>query len=346
MKALQLQGDKRLGFVDIDRPRIRSDQLLIRPHYVSICGTDIHIYRGEFKCRVKYPTVLGHEFSGVVAEVGQDVEGCAIGDRVVVDPKEPCGRCPACLHQRSSGCFKLVLTGVDRDGGMAEFVSVRAAKVFKLPDNVALEAAPLIELYAVSIHAMRRAVIEAADTVVILGAGRLGLVLLDTVKELGPSQIIVCDIRDYRLDIARKMGAHHCINSAREDPVARVCELTDGLGAAKVFEAVGHSELPPGAPQPMTQAVEMICSAGRVIVLGQGTDAAPITFKPFVLREGEIIASRVNAGEFPQAIRYMSEGRYHPELLITHRMGIDEAPNAFRLLDDGEEAIKVMLKVW
>jgi threonine dehydrogenase-like Zn-dependent dehydrogenase len=229
---------------------------------------------------------------------------------------------------------------------MADFVRARASKVYRLDEGIDLEAAALTELYAVSIHAMRRAMVEPADTVVIIGVGKLGLALLDTVKEVGPSLIIACDVQDYRLDIARRIGAHYCINSSREDPVARVMEHTEGVGAAKVFEAVGHSALPEGAGQPMTQAVEMMRSAGRVIVMGQGPDAARILFKPFVLREGEIIASRVNAGEFPRAIRFMAQGRYHPDLLITHRMSLDDAPRGFRLMDEGVNgALKVVLKV-
>ncbi len=206
MRAAILQNDKEMIISEAPMPTFGAGQVLIKVHWASICGTDLHIYLGEFKERVKYPRILGHEFSGVVAVAGQDVSSLVEGDRVVVDPIIWCGQCPACLNGQFNVCRSLKLIGIDIDGGFAEYVAVDAEKVFKVPEEISLREAALAELYGLGVHSARKAAVEPGDRVVVIGAGRLGLAVLDVMKQSAAAWTCAVDIQDSRLEIAARMG--------------------------------------------------------------------------------------------------------------------------------------------
>lgn len=346
MKAAVLLDEECIEVRDWPQPELKEGWVVVAPAFASICGTDAHIYKGEFKGRVTYPRVLGHEISGVVAEVGPGVTGVEVGQRVVVDPINPCGVCPACIDGRMSGCLNMKLTGVDVDGGFAELVTTLAKKVHPIPDLLSLKYAAMCEIYTIGVHAMRRTRPEPADTVVILGAGRLGLAILEVLRQTAVGTIIITDIKDYRLKVAGKLGADFTVNVLQKDPVEEVMRITDGRGADKVLEAVGTAKLGKSGKQPMTEAAEMIRPAGRIIVLGQGSEEEPIFWRRFVWKEAEIVASRVSQGEFPRTISMFSRGLFNPELLITHTLPLDEAKRAFELVEsETEEVIKIMFEI-
>ena len=180
----------------------------------------------------------------------------------------------------------------------------------------------------------------------VMGAGRVGLVITDLLCGSFASAVIAIDIEPSKLEIAKELGASHVINSREEDPVARVLDLTGGEGADRVFEAIGAWTEVPKRPNPMEQCFRIVRSAGRVTILGQGPDAAGVNWKPFVWKEAEVRASRVNRGEFPRAIRLLAAGRLHPRRLVTHEFALDEAPRAFEVLDDpAERPVKIRIAV-
>ena len=146
MKAGILTNDRDIRVDDALDPRIRADEVLVAPSFVGICGTDLHIYRGEFHDRVKFPAILGHEFGGIIEEVGKDVTGFKVGDRVVVDPIIPCNRCPACLSGHLNACRTLKLLGIDLDGGFGQYVAAPAGRVYSLPDSIPMVYAPMVEM--------------------------------------------------------------------------------------------------------------------------------------------------------------------------------------------------------
>jgi 2-desacetyl-2-hydroxyethyl bacteriochlorophyllide A dehydrogenase len=347
VKAGILYDDRVIRVGEMPEPQVGPHEVLVAPAYAGICGTDLHIYRGEFRGRVRYPTVPGHEFGGVVQAVGAQVRNFRAGDRVVVDPIISCHSCPACLSGHVNACQTLRLLGIDLDGGFAEYVSAPAGQVYRLPDEVPMLHAPMVEMYALGHHILSRGQVQLGETVVVLGAGKLGLAILDVLcHRAGANLSIVADYQPFRLEMARKLGAEHTIDISREDAVARVLEFTEGMGADCVIEAVGHYHTHGDQEPPLAQAVKMIRNGGRIVTAGLGEQLTPVHFKTLVIKEAQIIASRVTCGEFPRALRLMARGLLHPDLLITDQLPLHEIGAAFAKVDREDPCtIKVVLDV-
>ena len=205
----------------------------------------------------------------------------------------------------------------------------------------------MVEMYGLGHHILQRGRIQPGESVAILGAGKLGLSVLDVLcHSAGASLAIVTDLQQFRLNTARKLGAEHVSNIVTEDPVERVLNLTGGSGVDCVIEAVGHYHLVDDQEPPLAQAVQMIRTGGRVVTTGLGDQLSSVHFKTLVMKEGEIIASRVTRGEFPRAIRMLAKGLLHPELLVTDQMSLREIAAAFEQVDREEpETLKVVLNV-
>jgi 2-desacetyl-2-hydroxyethyl bacteriochlorophyllide A dehydrogenase len=347
VKAAILYDEREIRPGDAPDPRIGPDEVLVESGFAGICGTDLHIYRGEFKERVKYPAIQGHEFGGVILELGKNVKGLRAGDRVVVDPIISCHACPACLTGHINACRTLKLLGVDLDGGFGQAVAVPASHILPLPESIPMQFSPMVELYGIAHHVLQRGQIQPGETVAILGAGKVGLSVTDVLcHSSGPGMTIATDLHDFRLDLAAKLGADHTINVTRDDPVAKVMEYTNGDGADCVIEAIGHFHEIPGQAAPLQQAVQMIRSGGRIVTIGLGEQLSAVHFKTLVLKEALLIASRVTLGEFPRAIRLMSKGLLHPELLVTHQMTMRDVAAAFAKVDREEpDTIKIVLDI-
>jgi threonine dehydrogenase-like Zn-dependent dehydrogenase len=346
MKAAILIDDKEIRFGEVPKPYPKDGQVLIRVHWASICGTDLHIYLGEFKDRVIYPRILGHELSGMVESVGKNVSHFKKGDKVVVDPILWCNRCPACLDGHQNACHFLKLLGVDVDGGFAEYVVADADKVFKIPEGLPLREAVLVELYSLGIHSTRKASVEPGDRVVILGAGRLGLSVLEVIKQTAASWVCSVDILEDRLDVAKRLGADLTINALRENPVEKILSVTMGFGVDRVIETVGTAREIENRDMPVEQAVRMARHGGRIVVMGMGSQYSPVFWKEFVEKEIQLVGSRVTLGDFPRGLGLMVQGRFHPDLFITNQFPLEETGKAFRLLEEEPDRyLKLLIKV-
>jgi len=334
--------DIRLG--EAPTPTLGPNEVLLESQAAGICGTDLHIYRGEFVGRVSYPAIQGHEFGGIIAEVGAAVRGFEPGDRVVVDPILSCHRCPACLTGHLNACHTLKLLGVDLDGGYGQYVAVPDDRIFPLPDSIPMTHAPMVEMYALGHHILQRGQVQPGETVALLGAGKLGLSILDVLcHSASPGFTIVTDLQPFRLETAAKLGADVVLDVTKTDPVEWVLELTNGAGVDCVIEAVGHYH---GEQAPLAQAVSMIRSGGRIVTTGLGEQLSAVHFKTLVLKEAQIIASRVTCGEFPRAIQMMSRGLLHPDLLITDVTPLENITAAFAQVDrEDPGTIKVVLEI-
>ena len=347
MKAGILYDDRDIRTGDAPDPRITPDQVLVESGFAGICGTDLHIYRGEFHERVKFPAIQGHEFGGIIREVGRDVKEFKVGDRVVVDPIISCHSCPACLSGHLNACRTLKLLGVDLDGGFGQYVAAPVSRLYRLPDSVPMAHAPMVEMFGLGHHVLQRGQVQPGETVVILGAGKLGLSVLDVLcHSASPALAIVADIQPFRLETARKLGAAYTINVAEEDPLERVLEITQGVGVDCVIECVGHYHQVEGREAPLAQAVKLIRTAGRIVTAGLGEQLSAVHFKTLVIKEAQIIASRVTLGEFPRAIRLLEKGLLHPELLITDQMSLRDIVTAFDKVDrEDPQTLKIVLDV-
>jgi 2-desacetyl-2-hydroxyethyl bacteriochlorophyllide A dehydrogenase len=347
MRAGVLYSDRDIRPGTVADPEVLPDHVVVETEYAGICGTDLHIYRGEFHDRVRFPAITGHEFGGIIREVGKNVKNLKAGDRVAVDPIISCHNCPACLSGHINACRTLKLLGVDLDGGFGQYVAMPASRAFPLPDNVPMTYVPMVEMYGLGHHILQRGQVQPGETVAILGTGKLGLSVLDVLcHSTGAARTIAVDLQPFRLETARRLGAECVIDVTQDDPVERVMDLTHGVGVDCVIECVGHYHVVEGREPPLAQAVKMIRNGGRIVTAGLGEQATAVHFKTLVIKEAQIIASRVTLGEFPRALRLMSQGLLHPELLVTDQMALRDITAAFAKVDrDDPGTIKVVLNI-
>lgn len=347
MKAIRLVEYNNLEVNDIPVPSINDNQVLIKVGFASICGSDQHIIKGDFHPRTQLPMTPGHEFSGSIVEVGNQIQEFKPGEKVAVDPMIWCGECPACQRKHYPACTNLKLLGVDMDGGFAEYVVADANKLYRLSSDISDQAAALVELYSIGFHACRRAEVKKDDTIVIWGAGKVGQVILQAARTITDNRIIMVDILEERLQVSNKNYKDvFIINAKKQNPREVINELTLGKGVDVAFEAVGHAEKIVGQPNPVQNCILSIRGAGTVCVLGLSGEESSLLVRDLIWREARIIASRVNQGEFTDVIRHMTAGNLKPEILISKEIDPSEAMDAFHLLEnEPENYLKILIKL-
>ncbi len=339
MKAAVFYGKDNIKVEERPKPKNEERDVLIKVAAAGICGTDIHIYKGEWK--VPTPLILGHEFSGTIEEIGERVTKVQTGDRVVAEPNIICGECKYCLTgERNYFCEKLEAIGVTRDGAFAEYVSVPEKNVYVVPDNISLNEAALIEPLACCIRGIDNVQIKTGDTVAIVGAGPIGLILLQLAKISGASLVIQIDMVENRLELAKKIGADYTINIKEQDSVDAVMAITDGYGVDVSIEAVGN-------PQAIEQAFKLVRRGGRLNIFGVSPQDAVWNLKPFELYDKEltITSSYRSPFTFERAIRLVASERIKLKPLITHQYNLNEIKTALYIAEKkAEGAIKVLIQ--
>ena len=345
MKAAVLEAYSQFTWKDVPTPKVKPGEVLVHIKFASICGTDMHIFPGDFHPRTQVPFIPGHEFGGIVDEIGDGVTGFAVGDKVAVDPIIWCGECPACQRKHYPACTKLKLLGVDLDGGFAQFISVQPHMLFKAAPNTPDEHVALVEIYGIGFHANRRAETKAGDVLAIWGAGRVGQVILQAARTKTKGTIFIVDPLESRLEIAVKNNENViAINPEKENPVEAIKRYTDGKGVDIAFEAVGHAHEIEGVFTPVRSCIQSLRGGGKVCVLGLGDDPSPVVFKELIWKEGQIITSRVSDGEFAEVIEHLNAGNLKPDALISKVMHGSEIQKAFELLNNSpEKYLKVLL---
>ena len=346
MKAAITVDTRKIEYADTRDPNPGPTQVLVALRYTGICGSDLHVYRGEFAGRVNFPLIQGHEFSGVVTRKGKEVEGVEIGDRVCVNPLISCRKCPACLGGRCNACRSLKLLGIDMPGALAQYVCADQEQCFKIPEAISDRDAALVEIFSIGMHATSVSCIQPGDRVVVLGAGRVGLAVLQNMLLSSAENVAVADISPHKLKIAERLGAAPVINSAETDAVKAVEEFTGGQGADCVVECIGEADLDVvGGKSPVEQAVEMIRNAGRITLLGQGAHSYGIHWKTLVWKEATIHTSRINLGEFPRVIAMMAGGKYDTAAMVSAEYPLERTAEAFALLDkEPPDVVKFLIK--
>src|SRR2546430_2589397 len=264
MKALLLSSYKNLELADLPAPSPAPDEVLIRVAACGICGSDVHGYDGSSGRRIP-PIVMGHEAAGVVAAIGSEVKGVSEGDRVTFDSTIYCGECSYCRQGEINLCDRRQVLGVScgdyrRAGAFAEYVVVPSRIVYRLPDTIPFAEAAMLEAASVAIHAVSLAQVSANRSALVLGAGMIGLLIVQVLRAAGCSQIIVADIDDSRLKLAEDVGADTTL-SAKLDVAAEVGKLTGGAGVDVAMEAVGKAESVRGS-------IEGVRKGGTVVLVG------------------------------------------------------------------------------
>lgn len=347
MRAARTVRERTIRCEDCPEPQTGPHGVKVAVGYAGICGSDIHVYRGEFAGRVQFPTTQGHEFAGTVVEVGDEVTHFKPGDRVAVDPIISCRRCPACLSGRYNACRSLRLLGIDLDGGFAQYVVADEEQCFLVPDSIDDRDAALVEIFSIGMHATAMSRIEPGDTVVVLGGGRVGLAVLQNLALTAAEKVAVVDISRPKLELARAFGAALTVDARETDAVRAVDDFTGGRGADVVIECIGEAAGGTvGGKSPLAQAVEMVRSAGRITVLGQGPEQYGIPWKMLVWKEATLQCSRVSHGEYPRVIAQMAAGRYRTGPFVSAEYPLEKAAEAFELVDrEPPEVVKVMLRM-
>jgi alcohol dehydrogenase len=345
MKALVYHGPGERGWDNVDDPRIlEPTDAIVRIDSSTICGTDLHILKGDVPETVP-GTVLGHEAVGTVQEVGAAVTTVAPGDRVLMSCVSSCGRCRFCKEARYGQClggggwiFGHLINGLQ-----AEYARVPFAdnSVYKVPDQLSDEQVLfLADILPTSYEVgVLNGMVAPGDVVAIVGAGPIGLAGILTAKLYTPGTIVAIDLADSRLDSARLFGADETINNGRENAVARVMELTDGLGADVAFEAVG-------VPQSFELSAELIRPGGRVANIGVHGCSAELHLEKLWIRDVTITTGLVDTFSIPQLMRLIASGRLDPSLFATHRFALGDTMAAYDTFADAANtgALKVVLQ--
>jgi 2-desacetyl-2-hydroxyethyl bacteriochlorophyllide A dehydrogenase len=347
MKAALINQYNSIEWQEVPEPTIQPDEVLVKSNYASICGSDQHIFSGEFHPRTQLPLIPGHEFAGQIVETGSQVKGFEKDDRVVVDPIIWCGQCPACKIGHYPACTSLKLIGVDMDGGFGQYVAVPEKNLYKIDEGISDRHAALIEVLSIGFHASARASVSSQDTIAIWGAGKVGQCILQAIRTKTEQPVFMVDLLDKRLETAQKGYDNiYTVNPAKVDPIGFIREKSDGKGVDIAFEAVGHAEPVKDTPHPVRACVQSIRGAGKVVVLGLADDPAPLVMKELIWKEAQIIASRVSHGEFKESIDNLNAGKLKPDLLISKELPASRAEEGFALLENNpEDYLKILLNV-
>ncbi|MGO3005045.1 MAG: Zn-dependent oxidoreductase [Halomonas sp.] len=338
MKAFQVKAPHDYQVVDIDTPTANAGEVLVRVAFAGICGSDMHIIHGD-NAFVRFPRITGHEFAGVVESLGDNVEGVAIGDRVCVDPVISCGECYPCRIGRPNVCSSLEVIGVHRDGGFEELVAVPAANVHRLPDHIGLDAAALVEPYTIAANVLDRMQPHPGDCLMILGAGVIGMTILQMALAKGIKDVIVTDVINERLAAAKELGATHVFNSREHDVEQEVLALTQGEGVPLIADAAC-------VPALLPQMLRLASAAGRIGLLGFSVQPSDLVQLEVIKKELTLVGSRLNNRKFPEVLGLMASGHLDPLALVSHRLPLSDMPSAIDMLDHRpEEARKVLIQI-
>lgn len=329
MQAAVFDAPFELNLQDLGRPQPKPGEALVRVEAAGLCAGDLYIYLGK-NPYVSYPRVGGHEIAGRVASLGPDTAGPSIGTEVVIEPFIGCGKCYPCRIGKPNCCANLQIIGVHREGGFAEYVLAPVEKLIEVPKGLTAYQASFAEPVAIAVQACRRGAVGADDTVLILGAGPIGLALVEVAKARG-AKVYITDIAEERLHTAAQLGASPL--KSGESLKDEIMSLTNGEGMPVVIEATGNAKA-------MEQSPELVASGGRIVIVGLVRKGTEVAFQglDFTRKEMTIVGSRASAGCFPESLALIASGIIqYPN--IGSRFGLAEAPAIFARLAENPNAL-------
>jgi threonine dehydrogenase-like Zn-dependent dehydrogenase len=316
MKALIIRKPRDAAIEDIAEPKLDPEKVLLRVRMVGLCGSDLNSYLGR-NSMVQFPRIPGHEIAATIVEGNCSSRGLAPGVAVTMSPYTNCGRCASCLRGRSNACVFNETLGVQRDGALTEYITMPPEKLYAA--SLAIKELCLVEPLTVGFHAISRGRVGPEDTVAVLGCGGVGLGAIAASGYAGAKTIAI-DVDDQKLEIARKTGAVHILNSSKCVLHERLLELTDGGGPDVVIEAVGH-------PETFRTAVEEVAFTGRVVYIGYVKEPVNYETKLFVQKELDILGSR-NAlpADFRMVIRMLEDKKFPVQDTVGSIVPLEKAP--------------------
>jgi len=335
MIAISVAAPHDLRVMAAPAPEAARGEVLVRVLRAGICGSDLHIYHGSNPF-ARYPRVIGHEFAGEVIAVGPGVHSVVAGERVVVDPVVSCGHCYPCRIGRPNVCAHLEVIGVHRDGGFRHIVNVPEANLVKLSTDLPFGIAALAEPFSIAANILSRTGCSAEDTLLLYGAGTVGVTVTQVAK-LSGARVIVADPDPGRLARALEFGADKVLQSGTDDVSAAVAAETDGLGPTVVIDCAG-------VPALLEEACRVAAPAGRIGIMGFSPAPCNISQQEIVKKELTLYGSRLNRRLLSEVVQWLESGRLQAEAMITHVFPARDAVSAFALYENEPgKTIKIQL---
>lgn len=342
MKAGVLREVNDVRYLTIADPQLQPGDMLLKVKAATVCGTDIRILRGKKTSGIRYPSVLGHEFSGIVMDGGGHSQ-FQIGQAVCVCPQFACGRCEYCVRGAENLCRNLTSMGYEIDGAFAEYVRVPASavasgNVFIIPEGLSFEKAALAEPLSCVMNGQERVSVNIGDVVVVLGAGPIGILHVKLARHAGARLIVVSELNPLRREAALKSGADIVVDPAAEDLHARVRTASDGLGADVAIVAIG-------VPSLANDAIKLVRHRGRVSLFAGFNTGTQSEIDINAIHYNELIvtgAFGLTRLQFERSLKMIASGHLEIESLLTHRFGLHDIVSAFAMAEQGS-AIKVVV---
>lgn len=342
MKALVLEKYNNFTVKDVPIPEFGSDDVLVRVKACAICGSDVHGMDGSTGRRIP-PIIMGHEASGVIEKVGENVKSFKVGDRVTFDSTVYCKECYYCKQGEINLCDNRKVLGVScgdyrLNGAFAEYVTIPQHILYALPDDVTFERAAMVEPLSVAFHAIRRSPVTLNSSAVVVGAGMIGLLIIQLLKINGCGKIIAVDLVDEKLEMAKKFGATDVVNSGESDVTSMVHSLTSGRGADIAFEVVGLT------PTVQT-AINSLKKGGTLTLVGNLKPSVDLPLQTVVTRQITLNGSCASSGEYPDCLDLIASGKVDVDSFISGLSTLEDGAEWFNRLYNREQGLmKVVIK--
>lgn len=345
MKVVHFEQPEVIKIAAVPEPVMKPDEVMCKVNYAGICGTDLDLLTGDM-VHIKngfttYPIIPGHEWSGTIVKVGEDVKHFKVGDRVTADVSLGCGKCEFCRKGKYNLCPNREVIGSyrNRQGAMAEYICAPERHLYKVPDTVSDMEAALVEPAGTAAYAVRRANIPMGSSVMVIGDGPIGQCAAQLARLAGAAKVIVAGSWDQKLQIALDTGASAVINYHREDIAEKAIELTDGQGPDIVIESSGNNSA-------FLSAVKAVRPSGRVVLISwYHGDLVPAPLNQIIVKDLDIVCCLASPNTFDAVLNYMAEGKLNVKPLITHVEPLEKIEDMIKMIRAKKECrIKILLK--
>ncbi|MBO2515902.1 MAG: alcohol dehydrogenase [Clostridiales bacterium] len=328
-----------ITFREVEIPAVGENDVLVRIRKIGVCGSDIHVYHGKHPF-TKYPVTQGHEVSGSVVDFGKNVTGLKPGQKVTIEPQVFCGKCYPCTHGKYNLCEELKVMGFQTTGTASEYFAVDASKVTVLPDNMTYNEGAMIEPLAVTVHAVRRAGDITGQKIAVLGAGPIGILLAQSAKAMGASQVLITDVSDYRLELAKKCGADFAVNTRNNDFGEALVSAFGPDKADVIYDCAGNDIT-------MNQAIRCARKGSTIILVAVFADMAKVDLAVLNDHELDLNSTMMYRHEdYLDAIRLVGEGKIALKPLMSRHFAFKDYNEAYKYIDANRETtMKVLIDV-
>lgn len=342
-RAAYMTGINKMEIRDIEMPKLREKDVMVKLEYVGICGSDVHYFEhgkiGDFIVNGDF--ILGHECAGTVVETGSGVQNLKVGDRVALEPGVTCGQCEFCKTGRYNLCPDVeFLATPPYHGSLMNYIAFPENMCFKLPDNITTKEGALVEPLAVGMHAAIQGNVRLGDSVVILGSGTIGLVTLLACKAYGATEITVVDVLPKRLEYAKKLGATTVLNAAEVDVFAEIEKMTDKKGVDIVIETAGSART-------ISQTPYLVKNGGTIVLVGLAPqDIIEFNFAKIMAKEAQIKSVFRYRNIYPTAIKAIAKGIIDISGIVTHEFDFEDSGKAFDyVINNKQDVVKAVIKI-